>query len=204
MLRIGLTGGIGSGKTTVAELFARRGILVIDADAVARRLAARGQPAFHHIVERFGKEILGADREIDRQRLRARVFNNPHERRQLEAILHPRVRAAMHQETEALHAPYCILAIPLLIEAGFLDLVDRVLVVDADEQLQIQRVMARNNMDAEAVKKILASQISRLQRLGHAHDCIVNDADLKHLEREVERLHQAYVALATGANKQPG
>lgn len=200
MLRVGLTGGIGSGKTTVAELFARRAIPVIDADTIARRLSARGQPAFHHIIEYFGKEILGADQEIDRQRLRARVFNAPQERRQLEAILHPRVRQAMQQEIEGLHAPYCILAIPLLIEAGFLDLVDRVLVVDTDEQLQIHRVMARNSMDADTVKKILASQTDRAQRLAYAHDCIVNDADLKHLEREVERLHQAYIACTITQN----
>lgn len=201
MLRVGLTGGIGSGKTTVAQLFARRAVPIIDADTIARRLSARGQPAFHHIIEYFGKEILGADQEIDRQRLRVRVFNAPQERKQLEAILHPRVRQAMQQEIEDLHAPYCILAIPLLIEAGFLDLVDRVLVVDTDEQLQIHRVMARNNMDADTVKKILASQTGRAQRLAYAHDCIVNNADLKHLEREVERLHRAYIACT---NKQSG
>ena len=201
MLRVGLTGGIGSGKTTVAQLFARRAVPIIDADTIARRLSARGQPAFHHIIEYFGKEILGADQEIDRQRLRVRVFNAPQERKQLEAILHPRVRQAMQQEIEDLHAPYCILAIPLLIEAGFLDLVDRILVVDTDEQLQIHRVMARNNMDADTVKKILASQTGRAQRLAYAHDCIVNNADLKHLEREVERLHRAYIACT---NKQSG
>jgi dephospho-CoA kinase len=196
MLRIGLTGGIGSGKSTVAELFARRAVPIIDADVIARRLTAPGQPAHQPIIERFGRSILGDDLAIDRRKLRLRVFANAAERKQLEAILHPLVRQTIQDEVQHLAAAYCVISVPLLIEANLTDMVDRVLVVDADEQQQIQRVMARNGMTETEVRQILSSQLSRDERLRHADDRIVNDADLQHLDSAVEQLHQTYMALA--------
>lgn len=197
MLRIGLTGGIGSGKSTIAELFARRAVPIIDADDIARRLASPGQPAHQPIIDRFGKGILGDDQTIDRRKLRLRIFANSAEREQLEAILHPLVRRTIQEEVERLKAAYCIISVPLLIEANLIDMVDRVLVVDADETQQIQRVMARNGMSETEVRQILASQLPRAERLRHADDCIVNNTDLQHLESAVAQLHQTYLTLST-------
>jgi dephospho-CoA kinase len=199
MLRIGLTGGIGSGKSTVAELFARRAVPIIDADEIARRLASPGQPAHQPIIDRFGTGILGNDQAIDRRKLRLRVFANAAERKQLEAILHPLVRQTIEQELNRLDAAYCIISAPLLIEANLIDMVDRVLVVDADEDQQIRRVVARNGMSEMEVRQVLASQLTRAERLRHADDRIVNNADLSHLERAVGQLHQTYMALAANS-----
>jgi dephospho-CoA kinase len=196
MLRIGLTGGIGSGKSTVSELFAGRGVPVIDADSIARELVSPGRPAFDRIVARFGTAVLDDQGAVDRQRLRSRVFVDEEERRALEGILHPLVLEEILRTVAALHAPYCILSIPLLIEAGMQAAADRILVIDTDEAAQLQRVMARNGMQEEEVRRIIASQASRAERLQYADDVIVNNAGLDHLEREVERLHNAYTALA--------
>lgn len=196
MLRIGLTGGIGSGKSTVAEQFARRGVPIIDADDIARRLASPGQPAHQAIIDRFGSGILGDGQTIDRRKLRLRVFTDAAERKHLEAILHPLVRAAIQETLNQLEAAYCIISVPLLIEANLIDMVDRVLVIDADEKQQIQRVMARNGMSEQEVRRILASQLTRSERLRHADDHIVNDADLQYLENAVEQLHQTYRTLS--------
>ncbi len=196
MLRIGLTGGIGSGKSTVAELFKRHGVPIIDADDIARHLTSPGQPAHQAIIDRFGSGILGDGQTIDRRKLGIRVFTDAAERKNLEAILHPLVRAAIQETLNRLEAAYCIISAPLLIEANLIDMVDRVLVVDADEQLQIQRVMARNGMSEKAVRQILASQLARPERLRHADDHITNDADLQYLESAVEQLHQTYISLS--------
>jgi dephospho-CoA kinase len=196
MLRIGLTGGIGSGKSTVAELFARRGVPIIDADEIARRLTLPGQPGHQPIIDRFGQGILGDGQTIDRRKLRSLVFSDANERKQLEAILHPLVRRTIQEEVQQLDAAYCIISVPLLIEANLTGIVDRVLVIDVDTQQQIQRVMARNGMTEREVKQILASQATRAERLRHADDCIVNNTDLGQLENAVEQLHHAYLALA--------
>lgn len=198
-LRIGVTGGIGSGKTTVANLFAAHGIAVIDADEIARRLTARGQTAFDDIVARFGNYILTPDGEIDRARLRARVFANVSERRQLEAILHPRIREQL--QTAAAHAatPYCLLVIPLLTEKGLRMLVDRVLVVETDPQTQLARVM-RRGIDEDQAREMLAAQASNAERRAIADDLIVNNGGRATLAPEVARLHEIYLRLAaTGA-----
>jgi dephospho-CoA kinase len=200
MLRVGLTGGIGSGKSTVAALFARLGAPVIDTDEIARQSAAPGQPAQQEIVCAFGRDILDASRNIDRQRLRKRVFADPAERAKLEAILHPRIREAVCQKLETLRAPYCIVVVPLLIEAGFTDLVDRILVVDAAEGKQIQRAAARTGMGIPEIRGIMAAQISRAQRLQQADDVIVNNSDMTHLEQEVARLHAHYLSLAAAGS----
>lgn len=201
MLRIGLTGGIGSGKSTVAALLATRGVPIIDTDEIAHRLTEPGQPVFDEIVHAFGQDILDATRRIDRNKLRERVFANAGERQRLESILHPRIHEVVREKLDALYAPYCILVVPLLIESGFVDLVDRVLVVDASEGAQIQRTAARSGLTEPEIRKIMAAQVSRAQRLQKADDVIDNNGDRKHLEKEVERLHRWYLSLAATVKK---
>ena len=201
MLRIGLTGGIGGGKSTVAALLATRGVPIIDTDEIAHRLTESAQPVFDEIVRIFGQDILDATGRIDRNKLRERVFENAGERQRLEAILHPRIREVIREKLDELHAPYCILVVPLLIESGFIDLVDRVLVVDASEGTQIQRAVARSGLTEPEIRKIMTAQASRAHRLQTADDIIDNNGDRKHLEKEVERLHQWYLALATTVKK---
>lgn len=196
MLRVGLTGGIGSGKSSVARLFAARGVPVIDADALAHELMSPAGAAFREIVERFGRAILDRAGGIDRRHLGERVFADPAERRALEAMLHPRIRAAMTERAGALAAPYAVLVIPLLVETGERAGVDRVLVVDCPEEEQIRRAAARDGRGADEVRSIMAAQATRAERLRQADDVIVNDRDLASLECEVERLHRSYLALA--------
>ena len=196
MLRIGLTGGIGSGKTTVADMFANHGAPVIDADDIARALVAPYQPAYDEIIEAFGRDIVDGDGNIDRDKLRRLVFDDTQRRRELEAILHPRVRTEIHHQSVELDAPYCIIVIPLLIEADQLDLVERVLVVDLNEEKQVRRVGARSGFSEAEVRKIIAAQIERSERRRHADDVIENNADMASLEAQVEKLHRRYLALA--------
>jgi dephospho-CoA kinase len=196
MLRVGLTGGIGSGKSTVAALFARHGAPVIDTDEIARELLRPGREAYRETIEAFGKEILDARSEIDRRRLAEPVFRGETERRRLEAILHPRIREEVRRRLAQAPAPYVIVVVPLLIEAGFTDLVDRILVVDADESTAIRRAAARTGRGEDEIRRIARAQLGRPERLSHAHDVIANDSDLAHLEREVGRLHARYLALA--------
>ncbi len=201
MLRVGLTGGIGSGKSTVAALFSRHGAPIIDTDEIARTLAAPCKPAHHEIVSAFGREVLDSTGGIDRTRLRQIVFGNTAERRCLEAILHPRIRAEVTARTEASRAAYCLVVVPLLIEAGFTDLVDRVLVVDANESLRLERTRTRGGLSETEIRSIMASQLDRQERLQKADDVITNNSDIAHLEREVARLHGTYLALASAAGK---
>jgi dephospho-CoA kinase len=196
MLRIGLTGGIGSGKSSVAALLTTRGVPVIDTDEIAHRLTEPGRPEFDEIVRVFGQNILDPSHKIDRNKLRERVFENSDERRQLEAILHPRIREVVREKLQELHAPYCVIVVPLLFESGFLDLVDRVLVADVSESAQIQRTAARSGLTEAEIRKIMATQVNRAQRLQRADDVIDNNGDRRHLEKEVERLHQWYLSLA--------
>ena len=196
MLRVGLTGGIGSGKSTVAALFSLRGVPVIDTDEIARDLAMPGQAAFDEIVHAFGDTILDESPRIDRNRLRERIFDNAEERRRLETILHPRVRARVQEKLAATEALYSIVVVPLLIESGFTDLVNRILVVDATENVQIQRTIARSGLSEPEIRKIMSAQVSRAQRLQQADDVIENNGDRKQLEAEVERKHQWYLSLA--------
>lgn len=195
--RIGVTGGIGSGKTTVADLFAAHGVAVIDADEVSRQLVAPGQPAFEEIVARFGTYMLTPNGEIDRARLRARVFTNISERRQLEAILHPRIRERLQAAATEATTPYCLLVIPLLTEKGLRILVDRVLVVEAEPKVQLARVMNRGIAEAQA-REMLAAQTSNAERRAIADDIIVNNGVRAALVPEVTRLHAMYLQLATG------
>ena len=196
MLRIGLTGGIGSGKSTVAALFAAKGIPVIDTDEIARDVARVGSPAYAAIVNAFGKGIVAADGELDRPRLRERVFNDTRARRQLEVILHPRIRSEVEARVARLTAPYCVIVVPLLIETDFAELVNRVLVVDTDEERQITRTMARSGLTRTAVAAILAVQADRATRRARADDIITNEGDPSALAPQVDALHQRYLALA--------
>lgn len=196
MFKIGLTGGIGSGKSTVAELFAERGVTVIDADRAARDAVIPGSPALAKIVEDFGAGVLDADGSLNRAALREIVFADPTRRRRLESVLHPVIIAQMHAETERASGPYCMLVMPLLLEAQQQQAVDRVLVIDCPPDLQRQRAMARDAASAAEVERIMAAQVSREQRLAAADDIIINDGDMQHLETQVEALHQRYLVLA--------
>ncbi|WP_417345048.1 dephospho-CoA kinase [Ferrimonas sp.] len=194
-LLIGLTGGIGSGKTTVANLFADRGIELIDADIIAREVVAPGSDGLKAIVDHFGKEMLSSG-ALDRAALRARVFNNPQELRWLNNLIHPMVRTTMTERGKAAASPYALLVIPLLVENGLQSLVERVLVVDLPEEEQLRRTMSRDSNDRALVEKIMANQASREQRLAAADDLIDNGGNLADLNTQVERLHQHYLTLA--------
>lgn len=197
MLIIGLTGGIGSGKSTVAEMFADKQIPIIDTDLIARDVVEPGQPAYNEVISRFGTEILEADGTINRARLRRIVFTDEKQRIQLEAILHPAIRQAVRQAVAQLTTAYCIVVIPLLFETRHYEFIDRVLVVDCPPELQIKRAVQRDQLTVPEVKKILAAQVKREIRLDGADDIIVNDSDLAHLRTEVNRLHDLYLQIAT-------
>jgi dephospho-CoA kinase len=195
-LVVGLTGGIGSGKTAVSDRFAQLGISVIDTDLIARELVEPGQPALAEIAAEFGVDCLDDQGRIDRACLRKRVFADDAGRQRLEDILHPRIRATAWQRITDLKAPYCLLVIPLLAETGMTDLVDRVLVVDAPEAEQIRRVMARDRVDETQTRRILAAQASRDQRLALADEVLENSGDFAKLELQIADLHQHYLSLA--------
>ncbi len=196
MLIIGLTGGIGSGKSTVAELFGRLGVPVIDADQAARDVVAPGEPALETVIGRFGSEMLNPDGTLNRARLRERIFADTAARQELEALLHPLIRSRMQAQLDALDTPYAILSIPLLIESDRADTVDRVLVVDVPERQQIERVCRRDGISHTQARAILAVQISRDTRLAAADDIIDNSGSPAALEKQVQTLHLKYLALA--------
>ena len=193
MLKIGLTGGIGSGKTAASDHFARLGAEVIDTDRLSRELVEPGEPALAEVVAAFGGQMLDGQGRLDRARLRERVFNDPEARRRLEAILHPRIRDAMLERAARSTAPYVVFVIPLLIETGQQDLVDRVLLIDVPEALQRARVAARDGLEAAQIDGILAAQTDRATRLAHADDVIRNDGAVEDLYAAVEELHRKYL-----------
>jgi len=195
-LCIGLTGGIGSGKTEASREFSRLGATVIDTDLIARELVEPGQPALSEIVTSFGKRLIDETGRLDRSRLRQVAFGNPEQRKKLERILHPRILE--RSITLANQAPtrYCVLVIPLLVESALDFPLDRVLVIDAPRQLQYQRVATRDAVTKSEIDAILATQASRKQRLEAADDVVVNDGDLEQLRKEIERLHHFYLRLA--------
>ena len=196
-LVIALTGGIGSGKSTVASMLGELGAAIIDTDAIAHRLTAPGQPGALAIGVQFGAEYLCADGALDRDRMRALVFSDPAAKQKLEAILHPMIRAEVHAAVRAARAPYAAIVVPLLIETGaYRDLARRILVVDCSEQLQLARVIQRSGLTAEAARAIMANQVSRAERLGHADDVVRNENGLPGLRAEVTALHRRYLELA--------
>jgi dephospho-CoA kinase len=196
-LRIGLTGGIGSGKTEVSRYFTALGVPVIDTDIIAHELVARGQPALAEIVAEFGEQILDQHGNLDRARLRGIVFSDPGRRRQLENILHPRIRDAAIALSEQYHGTYCIIVIPLLVESGRDYPLDRILVVDAPVELQYRRIARRDGISREQIASILAAQADRVTRLRAADDVVVNDGDIAKLHRAIDKLHQRYLELPT-------
>jgi dephospho-CoA kinase len=200
MFAVGLTGGIGSGKSTVADCFAALGVPVIDTDVIARELTAPGGAALEAIRAAFGATVMQADGTLDRAVLRRRVFADSAARHQLEAILHPRIRQGVALKLATLTAPYALIVIPLLVETGdYRDVLNRVLVVDCPEAVQIARVMARSGLVHGEIKAILAAQAGRAERLAVADDIIVNTVSLGALRAEVAALHQRYLALAAAA-----
>ena len=198
MFKVGLTGGIGSGKSTVADLFAGQGVPVIDTDVIARTLTAPGGMALDAVRAAFGDQVMQADGSLDRAALRRRVFSDADARHQLEAILHPLIRLAVEQQLATLAAPYVLIVIPLLVETGtYQAVLDRVLVVDCPEDQQIARVMARSGLTLDEVKAILAAQAARAARLAIADDVISNTASPEALRTQVAALHRRYLAFST-------
>lgn len=196
MLRIGLTGGIASGKSTVAGLFADRGATVLDTDRIAREVVEPGQPALAALVQALGSDILGRDGRLDRARLRRRIFADAATRRTVEGILHPAILQELGRQSLAAPGPYQILVIPLLVEGDRAGLVDRVLVVDCPEELQIERLMSRDGETREGALAMLAAQVSRQVRLAAADDVIVNDRPAADLAARVASLDRKYRELA--------
>jgi dephospho-CoA kinase len=193
LLKIGLTGGIGSGKTTAGDYFAEFGAEVIDTDLLSRELVEPGQPALAEIVAAFGAEVLDGAGRLDRARLRERIFSDAGARRRLEQILHPRIRTAMLARAERTTAPYVIFVIPLLFETGQQDLVDRVLLIDVPEAMQRRRVAARDALDDAQIEQIMQAQTDRPTRLRNADDVIHNDGSRDRLRAAVQSLHQQYL-----------
>ena len=194
-LRIGLTGGIASGKTTVADQFAKHGAAVVDTDVIAREVVQPGQPALAEIRAAFGAAVFAADGTLDRGAMRQLVFADDQARERLEAILHPRIGAETLRQAQIAHGPYVILVVPLLVDSALRQQVDRILVVDCDEATQIQRLLARDAETEEQARRILAAQSSREARLAIADDVIENNTTLEDLEAQVSALHDRYLAL---------
>ncbi len=193
-LKIGLTGGIGSGKSTVCALFADYSIPIIDADIIARQLVEPGAPALDEIVRQFGAEILN-NGALNRKKLGKIIFSDADKKARLEAILHPAIQQQLIQQAGSQQSPYCILAIPLLLETGMKDLVDRILVIDCPLELQFERVKRRDGLSDEQIKRIIASQISREERLSQADDVIDNSKSAIELAEQVKNLHNLYLSL---------
>lgn len=195
MLKIGLTGGIGSGKSTVANHFSALGVPVIDADQVTRTLCLPGQPVLQEIVAAFGTAILDTHGQLKRAILRERIFSDVTARRTLEAIIHPCVRAEIFNQMQQLNAHYVVLVIPLLLESGQNYLVDRILVVDCNDELRIPRIMQRDKVSYAQIEAIFSAQITHDTRLAAAHDIIINNFDFDNLYLQVNALHQRYLQM---------
>lgn len=199
-LVVGVTGGIGSGKSTVGRLFQERGADLVDTDDIAHELTGPKQPALQEIAARLGRACLAADGTLNRAEVRARVFADSAARRDLEAILHPMIRREVETRVRATPGPYVLVLVPLLVETGsYHDLMDRVLVVDCDEQLQVQRAMQRSGLTQDQVRAVMQAQVSRAARLALADDVLNNDGSLAQLARQVETLDDRYRALARAA-----
>ena len=194
--RVGLTGGIASGKSTAAKFFGALGVPILDSDQIARDVVEPGQPPLERLVERFGPAILTADGHLDRPKLRDIVFSDPKARADLEALTHPAIGAALEARSASAGGPYQVLVIPLLVEKNLGSQVDRVLVVDCAEELQLRRLRDRDGSTPEQARAILNAQVSRAARLKAADDVISNDADMSAVRAQVEALHARYLELA--------
>ena len=196
MLKVGLTGGIGSGKTAASDYFASLGVPVIDTDIIARTLVQPDSPALQRILDEFGKHLLNEKGQLDRAKLAQYIFNDATKRRRLEAILHPLITQQMQQQLAALTATeqpsYVIIVIPLLLETGMQTLVDRILVIDADENTRIKRVQDRDQRSQQDIKAIIQNQINRESRLQQADDILNNNGNLQDLYTRIDHLHKQY------------
>jgi dephospho-CoA kinase len=196
-LRIGLTGGIASGKSTVAELFLKLGIPIIDTDVIAREVVAIGSPGIKAVQKRFGDSVTTKSGDLDRAAMRKLIFLDDTARSDLEAILHPRIGTEVRRQAGTIGGPYQIIAVPLLVSSRLLQFIDRVLVVDCEESTQLDRLVKRDAGTIDEAKRIVAAQSSREERLAIADEVVSNDLDLKHLQDQITFLHAAYLNLAT-------
>lgn len=196
MFVVGLTGGIGSGKSEVSRRFEALGIHVVDADIVAREVVEPNQPALQQIKNHFGESIFNEDGTLNRSQLRSIIFAQPEQKKWLENLLHPIIRGLTIQQLQEAKSPYAILSSPLLLETSQHQLTDRILVIDTSEELQLARASARDNNNAEQIKAIMASQMSRAERCAKADDIILNNGNLEELDRQVKQLHTTYLQLA--------
>ncbi|MDD1618981.1 MAG: dephospho-CoA kinase [Methylococcaceae bacterium] len=201
MLKIGLTGGIGCGKSTVARIFEQLKTPVIDADEIAHQLVAIGQPALAQIQQDFGTRVFKPDGSLDRKKLSEIVFSDPKQKQKLESILHPLVYQFIQAKIKQLNTPYCIICIPLIFETNMTHLVDRILVVDCSVETQIKRVRKRDNMAIERIQSIIDSQVSRAFRKAHTNDLIDNSVTDDRLAEEVKKLHNLYLSISTCQDK---
>ena len=201
MLKIGLTGGIGCGKTTASNLFEQLNIPVIDADKIAHQLVAVGQPALKEIEKTYGTDMLNPDGSLNRKNLRELIFSDPLQKQKLENLLHPLVYLSINTEVERLSAPYCIICIPLLFETDMSHLVDRILVIDCSVQTQINRLKKRDNMTLESIQSIINSQVSQAFRKAGANDLIYNSETNDRLAEQIKKLHNFYLSLSTSQDK---
>lgn len=204
MLTVGLTGGIGSGKTTVSNLFENLGVAVIDTDVIARELVNNNASVLNEIIGVFGQTILDQNGTLDRKKLAQIVFNQKKEKKQLENILHPRIRTEVDSQIQAFSSDtippqYVIVVIPLLFETGFHDLINRILVVISDEKIRIERVKQRDNRDMDEIQSIINCQVTDETRTSEADDIIKNNNDFKELESQVQQLHKKYTNLSTAS-----
>lgn len=197
MLSIGLTGGIGSGKSTVAKLFGELGVEIIDSDIIAHSVVQSGSDALKKIVAHFGPDILQPDQQLDRKKLATKIFENPEEKIWLEALLHPLIIEEIRSEITHVQSPYCIVVIPLLVETLPHPMIDRILVIDAPQEEQIRRTQQRDQRSTEEIQAIISTQASAEDRLAVADDLIINDKGLDELREAVSKLHQYYLKLTT-------
>ena len=195
VLRIGLTGGIGSGKSTACEIFSELKVPVIDADVIAVKAVEPGMPALQSIIDEFGVKIITKDGYLNRKELRDRIFKNESDRRKLESILHPVIYKEIARQTKGINSAYCIISIPLLLETGPSDIIDRILVIDIPKELQLSRASARDNASLKNIETIIHSQISRDDRLAAADDIINNEGDIENLRKQIYDLHEFYKSI---------
>jgi len=195
VLKIGLSGGIGSGKSTACEIFSELGVPVIDADIIAHNVVQAGMPALQLIKEEFGEDIITKDGLLDRKKVRNQIFTNETYRKKLENILHPVIYEKIAHEIENINSSYCIISIPLLLETGALDIIDRILIIDASRELQLSRASVRDNASLNDIEGIIQAQIPRNVRLATADDIINNEGDIENLRKQIYDLHEFYKSI---------